>query len=151
MEHGRNRGPFFRAEKPSVDAVTVCDLHPHLFAVRGQRPIRPRNVRLRMVGRHEFETPHNEEKDHDYYWQIHQHANPSWESRRFSWFGEPVFHNSRSAELMALSFFQIDHRIDTEPGDGEFCRGFVIDEILRLDASESESARLGASVTAAQS
>src|SRR5215475_13654548 len=51
---------------------------------------------------------------------------------------------------MAWSFFQIDHRIDPEPGDGEFSRGFVIDEILRLDASESESARLDASVTAAQ-
>ena len=52
---------------------------------------------------------------------------------------------------MAWSFFQIDHRIDPEPGYGEFCRGFVIDEILRLDASESESARLGAPVIAAQS
>lgn len=104
-----------------------------------------------MVGRHEFKAPQNKEKNHDYYWQIEQHTNPSWESRRFSWFGERVFHYSRSAGLMDLSFFQIDHRIDPEPGYGEFSRGFVIDEILGLDASESESASLGASVTAAQS
>src|SRR5215510_5524913 len=51
---------------------------------------------------------------------------------------------------MDLSFFQIDHRIDSDPREGEFSRVFVIDEILRLDASDSESARLGASVIAAQ-
>src|SRR5262245_39375241 len=150
MEYGRNRGLVFRSEKPPVDALDFCDLHPHLFAIRWQRPIRPRDVRLRMVGHHEFEAPQNKEKNHDYYWQIDQHANPSWEPGGFSWFRGPGFHDSGSAELMVLSFFQIDHRIDSDPGKGEFSRVFVIDEILRLDASDSESARLGASVIAAQ-
>src|SRR5262249_39320840 len=39
---------------------------------------------------------------------------------------------------------------NSDPGDGEFGRGFVLDKILRIDSAMSESARIDAAVTAAQ-
>src|SRR5262249_52893693 len=103
MEYGRGRGLIRCVQKPSVDALVVRDVYPDLFSVRGQRPTRPRNIRLRMVRRHEFETSHNEENNHDYKWQIDQHANPFGEPGNFSWFREPVFHDSRGAKLERIA------------------------------------------------
>jgi hypothetical protein len=48
-----------------------------------------------MVGRHEFETPQNKEKNHDYNWQIDQHANPFWEPGGFSRSREAIFHDKQ--------------------------------------------------------
>src|SRR5215475_8242021 len=124
MQHGGGRRLVNCAKKPSVDALAVRDLYPDLFTVRRQSPIRARNVRFRMIGRHEFKASHNEEKNYDYNWQIDQHAKPSGKPGRFFRFGEVGFHDSKSAMLLlhdssgaALLSTEIYHRVNSDPGD----------------------------------